>query len=199
MPRLAPCNLILPPGHPHQPPQPPGMGRAYVRHALAKGAELPCRRLPRQWESGNLGGKAGIWVEKRGRGRSRRAAGAQYGAGGPPSRAPVCNGNGSGCHGTPPSSAPGREQGCTHPHTQPGPTSRGWVPPRHPPLPLASLSQGPLAGLGVFERGHRSKRGPGIPTRLISVAATLRQTWPASDPRQEGTAPKPWGHAAFRG
>lgn len=48
-----------------QPPAPaaciptPGMGRAHARHPLVEGSLLPCQRLPRQWESGNLGGKGG--------------------------------------------------------------------------------------------------------------------------------------------
>lgn len=48
-----------------QPPAPaarvptPGMGRAHARHPLVEGSVLPCQRLPRQWESGNLGEKGG--------------------------------------------------------------------------------------------------------------------------------------------
>lgn len=59
-------------------------------------------------------------------------------------------------------------------------------------VPVPTLSFGVPAGLGVQECEQWSEHSPSIPAQLSSAA--LRESWPETDPQQEGTAPEPWGH-----
>lgn len=58
-PKITPLATHIRPPQPSQPPwrAPQAWGGHTLRHPPAEGAESPCRGLPRQWESGNPGGK----------------------------------------------------------------------------------------------------------------------------------------------
>lgn len=170
-PKITPLATHIRPPQPSHPPwrAPQAWGGHTLRHPPAECAESPCRGLPRQWESGNPGGKG--W------GCNPTCLGA------PPAHQ-YALGDGLGGHGTPPTSTPGRELGCTH---SLAPLLSVGI-----PRPVPTLSFRVSAGLGVQECEHWSEHSPSIPAQLSSAA--LRESWPETDPQQEGTAPEPWGH-----
>lgn len=117
----------------------------------------------------------------------------------PPLSEPQCaTGGGSGCRGTPPTFC-ARQGIRMHPPPHPAWPLCSWLGASMPPPSCWHLSLGGFWQVwGCRNMGTGASVAPAS-RDSFSVVVTTKQTQPVSNLRQEGTAPKPWGHTTFRG